>query len=350
MEYRNCGKTDLKLSAIGCGCWAFGGGKYWGEQNQADVNAVVRAAVDNGINYFDTAEAYNEGRSEESLGIALKGVPREKAVVGTKVSPDNCYPGTLAEHCERSMKRLGVDYIDLYMIHWPIHPHSIRHFTSDEKVIKNPPKLEDAVAELQKLRAEGKVRYVGVSNFAPNRLKDLVALEDGIAVNQLPYSLLTRAIELETIPFCVEHGIGVIGYMTLLQGLLADIYPTLADVPVWQRRTRHFDSAKTPECRHGERGFETETEEAIDAVRAVCKGLGMKMPDVATRWAIANKAVSCALVGARNVEELKENAKAADDPLPDDAVQKLDQSTSKLLEKLGSGFDYYESKANDRTR
>src|SRR5690606_5455375 len=131
MEYREIKNGDLKLSIIGTGCWSFGGGEYWGSQDQNDVNDVVHASVGFGINYFDTAEAYNDGRSETSLGIAMKGIPRDKLVIGTKVSPSNCYRDTLIEHCEGSLRRLETDYIDIYMIHWPIHPHSIRHFTQD---------------------------------------------------------------------------------------------------------------------------------------------------------------------------------------------------------------------------
>ena len=134
---------------LGTGCWAFGGGDYWGTQDQKDVTSVVHASVDLGINYFDTAEAYNEGRSEVSLSNAIIGIARDKLVIGTKVSPSNCYKNSLIEHCESSLNRLRTDYIDLYMIHWPIHPHSIRHFTHDQKVIESPPSIEQAIEALR---------------------------------------------------------------------------------------------------------------------------------------------------------------------------------------------------------
>lgn len=167
MELRPCGKSSLKLSALGLGCWSFGGGAYWGDCNQQDVDAVVRRSVQLGINYFDAAEAYNDGRSEESLGQAVKGLPREKLVIGTKVSPPNCYAKMLPQHCEASLRRLGLDHVDLYMIHWPIHPHSIRHFTKDEAIINNPPTVEEAFGALARLNEQGKIRYIGVSNFGP---------------------------------------------------------------------------------------------------------------------------------------------------------------------------------------
>ena len=132
MEIRNCGSSDLKLSALGVGCWSFGGGEYWGDQDQQDADRVVKRACELGINYFDTAEMYNDGRSEQSLGRAIRGLPRDRIIIGTKVSPSNAAPDVLRASCEASLKRLGTDTIDLYMIHWPIHPHSIQHFTDDE--------------------------------------------------------------------------------------------------------------------------------------------------------------------------------------------------------------------------
>ena len=143
MEQRQCGTSGLSLSALGMGCWAFGGGDYWGQQSQADVDRTVRRALDLGINYFDSAEAYNEGRSEESLGKATLGLPRDRIVVGTKIGPNNTKPDVLCEHCEASLKRLGTDYIDLYMVHWPIVPHAIGQFGDGEC-----PNVEDAFATL----------------------------------------------------------------------------------------------------------------------------------------------------------------------------------------------------------
>lgn len=348
MEMRKCGKFDLELSVLGAGCWAFGGGEYWGDQNQKDVDEVVNRSLDLGINYFDTAEVYNKGASETSLGIALQS-RRDEAVIGSKISPSNCYPDVLREHCDASLERLRTDRIDLYMVHWPIHPHSIRHFTEDEAVIKNPPSVDDAFATLMKLRDNGKVRYIGVSNFGVTRLAEAQNVCPDIVVNELPYSLLTRAIELEIVPHCRKTGVGIIGYMTLLQGLLADIYPTLDDVPKWQRRTRHFDCNRCELTRHGEDGAEDETNQALADIRAICKECGLTMPEIAVKWAIANDAVTCALVGARNVKELEVNVRAAAEPLPNDIVAKLNKVTDAVTGKLGRSFDYYESAANNRT-
>jgi aryl-alcohol dehydrogenase-like predicted oxidoreductase len=347
MEKRLCKNSGLELSALGTGCWVFGGGEYWGEQNQNDVNNVVHASVDLGINYFDSAEAYNEGRSESSLGEAIKGIPRDRLLIGTKISPSNCYKETLISHCEASLKRLQTDYIDLYMVHWPIHPHSIRHFTNDLSIIENPPDIGQVLEALQKLKQQGKIRYAGVSNFSRNRLNELPL--ELITVNELPYNLLCRAIEYDTLPLCQENGIGVIGYMALLQGILADIYPEFEDIPVWQRRTRHFNSKNTKECRHGEEGAETETFNALKNIRQVCKESGHSMAEIAIRWILENRAITCTLAGSRNVRELEENVKAVNCSLSEEIKAELDMITLQVMEKLGNHFDYYESAENDRT-
>ncbi|NLW56147.1 MAG: aldo/keto reductase [Firmicutes bacterium] len=347
MEYRKSGKFDLKLGVLGLGCWAFGGGHYWGEQAQKDVNEVVRAAVDLGVNYFDTAEAYNDGKSEESLGQALKGVPRDKVIIGTKISPSNTSPDSLVRHCEQSLKRLGTDYIDLYMVHWPITRKAIAHFTDEEIEV---PAVDEAFAALRKLKEQGKIRFVGVSNFAANKLEEALDTGTEIAINQLPYNLLCRAIEYDILPHCAEKGIGVIGYMVLLQGILADIYPTLDDVPTWQRRTRHFDARKCKEVRHGEFGAEEETNAALAEIREIARDCGLSMPEIAVKWAMANPAITCVLAGSRNVKELEANVKAVEKPLPLEVVEKLNKVTDHLKEKLGPSFDYYETAANDRTK
>ena len=350
METRQCGRSSLALSALGIGCWSFGGGAYWGECRQEDADAVVRRAVDLGITYFDTAEAYNDGRSESSLGTALRGIPRDRVLVGSKVSPSHCYAETLPRHCEASLRRLGLDYLDLYMIHWPIHPHSIRHFTEEEAVIGNPPTVAEAFAALEALRRQGKVRHVGVSNFGPARLEEALRLCPDLVVNQLPYSLLTRAIELESLPQCRRLGVGVIGYMTLLQGVLSDRYPTLDAVPSYQRRTRHFGAAGSPLARHGEAGAEAETAAALAAIRAIAADCGMATAELATRWALAGQGITCCLVGARSVRRLEENVRAAAGPLAPGIIERLNAATRPLLERLGDSFDYYESVENNRTR
>jgi aryl-alcohol dehydrogenase-like predicted oxidoreductase len=347
MEKRICGKGELELSVLGAGCWAFGGGEYWGKQDQKDVNDIVHAAIDLGINYFDTAEAYNEGRSESSLGEAIRDIPRDRFLIGSKVSPSNCYRDKLVAHCEASLRRLGSDHIDIYMIHWPVHPHSIRHFTSDKTIISNPPAIAEAIEALHMLQKQGKIRYYGVSNFGRARLADFPPGE--VAVNQLPYNLLCRAIEYDAISACEETGAGIIGYMALMQGILADIYPSFSEIPVWQRRTRHFNYTTTNESRHGEGGAEQETMAALDGIRRISTETRIPMADLAIRWILGNKAITCTLVGSRNIAELEANVRSVSETISDDIRNELDRVTQPLMTKLANHFDYYESAENDRT-
>jgi len=347
MEKRKCKNTDLELSVLGTGCWSFGGGDYWGGQDQKDVTNVVHESVNLGINYFDTAEAYNEGRSELALGDAIKGIPRDKLILGTKISPSNCYNNTITAHCEQSLKRLGTDYVDIYMVHWPIHPHSINHFTDNPSILKNPPNINDTIESLRQLKKSGKIREFGISNFAKSRLEDL-PLEE-IAVNQLPYNLLCRAIEFDTLPYCEMKGVGIIGYMSLLQGILADKYATLDEVKPWQRRTRHFKSLGSEHCRHGETGAEEETNSALNAIRYLCKETELTMTDIAINWIIQNPAITCTLVGSRNIQQLHSNLRSLNKKLPLDVKEELDRITAPLMNKFGNHFDYYESASNDRT-
>jgi aryl-alcohol dehydrogenase-like predicted oxidoreductase len=347
MERRVCDNSGLEFSVLGAGCWSFGGGEYWGNQDQKDVNNIVHASVDLGINYFDTAEAYNEGRSESSLGEAIKGIPRDRILIGTKISPSNCYKETLIKHCEASLERLQCDHIDIYMIHWPIHPHSIRHFTKEISIIENPPETDEAIETLQLLKKQGKIRNFGVSNFSRGKLKILPLNE--VTVNQLPYNLLCRAIEYDALQVCRENGIGVIGYMALFQGILADLYPSFDDIPVWQRRTRHFNSEKTKEIRHGEEGAEEETGNALNSIRRICIESGITMAEIALKWILKNPAITCTLAGSRSISELGANVKAVDGTLSKEIIEELDRVTLPVMEKLGNHFDYYESAENDRT-
>jgi aryl-alcohol dehydrogenase-like predicted oxidoreductase len=346
MELRECGRSGLKLSVLGLGCWAFGGGEYWGPHEQSDADAVVRRAFELGITYFDTAEVYNDGRSEASLGQALRGLPRGRVVIGTKVSPAHVQPDVLPRRCEASLRRLGTDYVDLYMVHWPITLPSIRHFDAQ---IMACPAVEDAFATLSRLREQGKVRHVGVSNFARPRLEEALAHCPGLAANELPYNLLSRAIEWDALPACRGLGLGVIGYMALLQGVLTDLYPTLGDIPVWQRRTRHFDARKSSAVRHRLRGEEDATQQALSALRAVSREIGLGLPELALKWAVANRDLACNLVGSRSVSKLEANVRAVEEPLPAEIVGRLNAMTDPLKERLGRSFDYYESPDNDRT-
>ncbi len=338
--------SSLQLPALGLGTWSFGGGEYWGAQSQGDVDQVVSRAIELGLTYFDTAEMYNAGASETSLGLALRG-RRDGVLIGSKISPANAEPATLRAHCEASLRRLQTDRIDLYMMHWPIHSDSVRHFTKDESVIAHPPSTRDAFLTLAALQREGKIRHIGVSNFGVKQLEEVLALGVTLAINELPYNLLMRAIEAEILPFCRSRQIGVIGYMTLMQGVLAGDFTSFDELPPIRTRTRHF-SSKRVGSRHGEAGLESETLAALQAVRAIAREQNLPLPDLALAWSLANPGVGCVLAGCRNLEQLEENTRARDLKLSPVVLSRLNAVTEDLRQKLGSNPDFYQGKAHTR--
>jgi len=347
MQRRRLGSSDLTVSVLGIGCWQYGGGKYWGDQSQRDVDEVVHRALDLGINYFDTAEAYNDGESERSLGLALKG-KRDQAIIGSKVSTSNAKPETFRAHCEASLKRLQTDYIDLYMLHWPITPLSVKHFTDDETLIATPPSVQEAFGTLQALQREGKIRHIGISNHGVKQMEEALATGTNIAANELAYNLLSRAIEDSILPYCGQQRIGVIGYMPLQQGLLSGKFTGFGAVKPMQARSRHFHRSRGEGTRHGEDGAEAEIEVALQGIRQVADELGLHMIELSLAWVIANESIATAIVGSRNAEQLLLNARAADVVLAADVVARLNEITAPVLSKLGTNPDYYENRGNSR--
>jgi aryl-alcohol dehydrogenase-like predicted oxidoreductase len=322
VETRPCGSSGLRLPAIGLGCWAFGGGEYWGAQSQDDVDAVVHAALDLGITYFDSAEAYNGGASETALGRALKG-RRTAALIGTKVNPSNTAPAALRAHCEASLTRLGTDWIDLYMVHWPINASAIRHFTTDAALLAHPPDLGQALATLEALKQEGKIRDFGLSNFGVRQLEEVTALGFRPAANELAYNLLMRGIEAEVLPWCRSHGVGVLGYSALMQGLLSGKFTSI--------------------------GVEAETMAALHAIAAIAAECGVPIADLSIAWAVANPDITCTIVGCRNRRQLEENVRALSVALSPEVKSRLDRATAEVLAQLGPHIDYYQSVADSRS-
>lgn len=347
MRRRKLGSSDLTVSVLGMGCWQYGGGNYWGDQSQRDVDEVVHRALDLGIDYFDTAEAYNDGESERSLGLALKG-KRGQAIIGSKVSTSNAKPEALRAHCESSLKRLQTDYIDLYMLHWPITPLSVKHFTDDESLIADPPTVQAAFETLLALQREGKIRHIGISNHGVKQMEEALATGADIAANELAYNLLSRAIEDGILPYCGRRRIGAIGYMPLQQGLLSGKFAGFGAVKPMQARSRHFHHSRGEGTRHGEEGAEAEIEAALQGIRQVADELGLHMIELSLAWVIANESIATAIVGSRNTEQLLLNARAADVVLTAGVVDRLNEITAPVLSKLGHNPDYYENRGNSR--
>lgn len=321
-----CTLGKLTVSRIALGCWGFAGGSMWGPQEEKDSVAVVSAALSAGINFFENAQAYGDGYSEEVLGRALKG-RRQQAVIATKIRPREATRKGIAEACEASLRRLQTDYIDLLQPHWP------------QRTL--PP--QETLAAYEALRQAGKIREFGVSNYGMNDLGSI--LDSGPVVsNQLPYSLLFRAIEYAIQPLCVRQQVGILCYSSLLHGILSGKYRSPAEVPAGRARTRHFSSNR-PQVRHSEPGCETETFAAVDQIRQVAGGLGQPMARVAVGWVLAQPGVAAVLAGATRPEQITELAAALYAPLPAGAAQELTAITDPVKQLLGANPDMWDSRS-----
>jgi len=248
---------------------------------------------------------------------------RAEAIIATKVSPNHLRPADVITACEESLRNLQTDYIDLYQIHWPNHEVP----------------LAETVGALQQLKTQGKIRAIGVSNFAVRDLGEMVALSD-CETDQLPYGLLWRVIEHEIQPLCAQHSVGIICYSPLAQGLLTGRYRSGDEVPDGLARTRWYNSQRAM-AQHGEAGCETEVFAAVEAVRAIAEELDQPMANVALAWVKAQAAVTSFLVGARNPTELSWNLPAVDLTLSPEVLAKLSAATEPVKAKLGTNPDMW---------
>ncbi len=320
MKYRKLGSTDIDISTIIMGCWAIGGGYTWGDQDEKDSIDTIRAAIDAGINMFDTAEFYNDGVSEVVLGKGLSG-QREKVMIATKVWPENLSADKLVRACEGSLRRLQTDYIDLYQIHWPNWDVP----------------LEETMGGMEKLKQDGKIRFIGVSNFGVRDLTEAISCAD-IVSDQLVYSLLFRAIEYEILAKCRESQVGLLAYSPLAQGLLTGKFEEPDEVDDERARVRWFSKDRAGTV-HDSDGCEKEAFEAVANIKQICDDLGQPMANVALAWVLQQPGVTAVLAGARRPEQVIQNARAVDLELTDDALKRLNHATEDVKKKIGSNAD-----------
>jgi len=324
MQMRRLGKTDVEVSVVAMGCWAIVGDSTWGPQDQSDTAQAIDAAMDAGVNFFDTAEAYGDGFSEEILGKAFRGM-RDEVVIATKASGNHHAPAELKKACENSLRRLQTEYVDLYQLHWP----------------SREVPFSDTWEMMCQLRREGKARAIGVSNFGG---EDLAALHQSGTPDsdQLCYNLLFRGIEYEIQPVCADDEISIICYSPMMQGLLTGKFAGPDEVPEGRARTRHFAQDR-PGARHIEQGAEEETFRAVNRIREIIQVTGKPMSSVALAWLLARPAVTTVLAGMRNAEQAKQNAMAGELKLTDGMVAELTQATEELKEKLGPNADMWQT-------
>lgn len=300
MEYRPFGTTGLDVSAIGFGCWEIGGG-YGGIEEQEFAHAIGRA-LDVGINIFDTAEGYGMGTSEQALGRAL-GRRRDEAIVVTKFGTgyldkpnyrDSSRERVLAS-IDKSLANLGTDYVDVYFIHWPDY---------------NTP-FEETMTALEEVVAQGKARFIGISNFAVPDI-ETCAQTRRIDAAQYVYNLFDRRMERDILPYCGEHGIGYMAYGSLAYGLLTGSLTkdTVFPDDDWRSKSDKWGAMAPLFTELFGPGAIPRNVAAVDELKGVAAKYGKSLPQLALRWTTSNPVVSTSLVGCRNIAEVDDNVGA----------------------------------------
>jgi aryl-alcohol dehydrogenase-like predicted oxidoreductase len=317
---RALGNSTLQLTPIGLGAWAIGGEWQfgWGPQEDAESIATIRRAVERGLNWIDTAAVYGLGHSEEVVGQALRDIPRgERPYVFTKCSlvwddsrtvSHNLAARSIRMEVEASLRRLEAERIDLYQIHWPAWPASPQGY--------DPGPIEEAWSALVTLRDEGKVAFIGVSNFDVAQLERIQAIETPTNL-QPPYSMLRPEIEQTILPFCQQHNIGVIPYSPMQSGLLTGkmTRARIESLPDndWRRNNRFF---KEPML--------TKALSLVERLQEIGARHGRTPGEVAIAWTLRHPAITATIVGARNPAQVDELAGALTFRLSTAEVQELD--------------------------
>jgi len=314
METRQLGNSDLQITPVGYGAWAIGGSGWqfaWGHQDDDDSIAAIHRALELGVNWIDTAAVYGLGHSEEVVARALKSWSGPRPYVFTKCGLRWDGSGkvqkvlradSIRAEVEYSLRRLGVDVIDLYQIHWPPDPDSSE--------------LEEGWSTMSNLKREGKVRWIGVSNFNLQQLGRAIAISP-VASLQPPYSLLHRQAETDLLPHCQSAGIGVIVYSPMASGLLtgAMTRERIANLPKDDWRKGHRDFSE-PNLSYNLA--------LVDRLQEVARRRGRSAGQVAVAWTLRNPAVTGAIVGARNAKQAEGVMRAGEVRLSEEEVHEIE--------------------------
>jgi aryl-alcohol dehydrogenase-like predicted oxidoreductase len=285
MERRRLSSTGFDISRIGLGSWAIGG-HMWGGQDDAKSIAAIHAAIDHGINWIDTAPIYGSGHSEEVVGRAVKQVPASKRpMIFTKfgLGQDSNAPnrsaaaGEVAAECDASLRRLGVEAIDLYQLHWPA-----------------PQPIAETAAACDKLLKAGKIRAVGVSNFSVAQLEEWRATGVPLHSDQPPYSILRPAVKQDVLPWCAAHDVGVISYSPLFRGMLFGTWHADKTFPADDGRSTHKDYSGARFQRHLR---------AVDEIRAVAASGGLSVPQLCVGVLLHTPGLTGVICGARDARQ-----------------------------------------------
>jgi len=314
MKTRQLGATDLQLSTVGLGTWPMGsvfGGMSWGPQDDQESVNTIKSAVDQGINWLDTAPTYGRGHAEEVVGMALKELPTRPYIVtkcGTTWTEDQkpafeLDKKSVRAQCEASLRRMGIDTIDLYLVHWP-----------------NPIEyMEEGWQTCSDLVKEGKIRYIGVSNFSIEQMDKLHPIHPVDAMEP-PYSMIERRIEKEILDYCKDHSMGVIIYSPLQQGLLTGVLKSTDELAEndFRRNNPHF---KEPEF-----SLNIRLAEELEPIAAKH---GRSVAQMAIAWTLRRPEVTAALNGARDPSEIEDSIQGGDWELSGEDIAAIE----KLLEK-----------------
>lgn len=312
MKYRRLGNSGLKVSEISLGSWL----TYGGYVGREEAISTIDKAYELGINFFDTANIYMNGEAEKVVGEALRKYPRESYVLATKVwGPMGDRPNDrglsrkhIMEQCEASLKRLGLDYIDVYYCH----------------AFDNDTPMEETLRAMDDLVRQGKVLYVGISNWTAAQIAEAVSIMDKyllhrIVANQPLYNMFAREIEKEIIPLCERNGIGQVVYSPLAQGVLAGKYRTVNDAPAGSRASD----------KHGNQTVKSWLKEEnlrkVERLRPIAEELGLSLAQLALAWTLRQPNVSSAIIGASVPEQVEHNVKASGVTIPDETLATIDE-------------------------
>jgi len=320
MQTRQLGKTDMRLTTVGLGTWAMGGPwEYgWGPQDDEEAVASILEALDQGINWIDTAPAYGLGHSEELLGRALRQT-KHKPYIATKCGilwndkrerVVHLKRDSVRRECQDSLRRLGVERIDLYQMHWP----------------DPEPDIEEAWEEMARLAEEGKVRYIGVSNFSVQQMERIAKIHP-ISSLQPPYSMLHREAERDLLGYCAQHGIGVVVYSPMQRGLLTGAFSRerLAALAPDDHRRR------APEFQEPQFGA---TLELVEGLKKIARRNGKSVSQLAVSWVLRRSEVTAAIVGARRPGQIAETAPASDWNLGKKDIEEIEKLLTARDKKL----------------
>jgi aryl-alcohol dehydrogenase-like predicted oxidoreductase len=324
MILRTLGQSDLRITPIGVGAWAIGGGKWefgWGPQDDAESLAAIRAALDRGINWIDTAAAYGLGHSETVVGKAVKGLSRPPYIF-TKCSlvwdksgkiSHNLQASSIRREAESSLKRLAIESIDLYQIHWPAWrgaPESA-----------SPGSIEEAVGEMAKLKAAGKIGNIGVSNFDAQQMQRALNVAP-IASLQPQYSFAATDVESSILPFALEHKLGVIVYSPMASGLLSGAMTRerIAAFPEddWRKNSPNFQEPLL-----------SRNLRLVETLRSVGKRYNATAGEIAIAWTLRNPAVTGAIVGVRSARQAIGIAGAANIQLDNNDMSEIEHALAR---------------------